>query len=159
MNRYGYKFHLCARLSLVTFSPSRSHEYPDCKEIADSDVADIIELEKLDIPEAGLENRPEAWLSKPSSNQEQDDSGLVLLLSVEQEVFPLTTMEPKSKNLINDQLNSEQNCVSYYSYCSICVPKGKTVACLCVCVFTHSYCACLHYDDCSHRPSSRETEI
>ncbi|KAF3840443.1 hypothetical protein F7725_006305 [Dissostichus mawsoni] len=50
--------------------------------MADSDVADITELEKLDWPEAGLENRQGAWSLLLSSNQEQLLSGLALLLAL-----------------------------------------------------------------------------
>jgi len=52
-------------------------------ERADSDVADSTELENPDRPEAGLEKRPGAWPLHLSSNQEQLDSGLALLLAVQ----------------------------------------------------------------------------
>lgn len=79
------------------FSQSRPLEYPDWVESADSDVADITELEKPDRPEAGLENRPGSWPLHLSSSQEQVDSELALLLAAEQEVLQLTTREPESK--------------------------------------------------------------
>lgn len=75
---------------MCRLSPSRPLEYPDCVERADSEVADITELEKLDRPDAGLENLPGAWPLHRSSNQEPLDSGLALLLAVEQEVMLLT---------------------------------------------------------------------
>lgn len=47
-------------------------------------------LEKPDSPEAGLEKRPGAWPLHLSSDQEQVDSGLALLLAVAQGAFPFT---------------------------------------------------------------------
>lgn len=47
-------------------------------ESADSEVADITELESPDRPEAGLEKRPGAGSLNLSSNQELLDSGLGL---------------------------------------------------------------------------------
>lgn len=92
------RFHLLQALHVILFFlPSRPLEYPDCVESADSDVADITELEKLDKAEAGLEKRPGAWPLHLSSDQEQVDSGLALLLAVEQEVLPLTITEAKSR--------------------------------------------------------------
>lgn len=72
------------------FLLSRPLEHPDWVESADSDVADITELEKPDRPEAGLEKRPGAWPLHLSSGQEQVDSELALLLAVGQEAFPFT---------------------------------------------------------------------
>lgn len=86
--------------SISVFLPSRPLEYPDWVESADSDVADITELENPDKPEAGLENRPGAWPLHLSSDQDQVDSGLALLLAVEQEVLPLTIAEAKSKEKV-----------------------------------------------------------
>lgn len=77
----------------VALKTSRPLEYPDRVESVDSEVADIAELENPDSPEAGLENRPGAWplhLSSRCKGQEQLDSGLPLVLTVEQEVLPLT---------------------------------------------------------------------
>lgn len=78
----------------MRLSPSRPLEYPDCVESADSDVADITELEKPDKPEAGLEKRPGAWPLHLSSAQEQVDSGLTLLLLL---LLPLTTAEAETE--------------------------------------------------------------
>lgn len=80
----------------MCFSPSRPLEYPDCVESADSDVADITELEKPDKPEAGLEKRPGAWPLHLSSTQEQVDSGLTLLLLLLL-LLPLTTAEAETE--------------------------------------------------------------
>lgn len=84
-----------------THTPSRPLEYPDWVESADSDVADITELENPDRPEAGLEKRPGAWPLHLSSNQEPVDSGLALLLAVQREVLPLTTGGPESRRSLN----------------------------------------------------------
>lgn len=57
-------------------------------ESADSDVADMTELEKLDRPEAGLEKRAGPWPLHLSSTHEQAEPGLTLL-----HVLPLTTAD------------------------------------------------------------------
>lgn len=76
-------------------------------ESADSDVADITELENPDRPEAGLEKRPGPWPLHLSSNQELLDSGLALLLAVEQEELPLplplTTREPENTETLRQE--------------------------------------------------------
>lgn len=130
-NRTGVRCVRCVtcQFTLTVFSPSRPLEYPDWVESADSDVADITELEKPDRPEAGLEKRPGAWPLHLSSSQEQVESGLALLLAVEQLVLPLTTREYK-------------HCVyttpaSSASTASVCISVYPCVCILtvCVCVF------------------------
>lgn len=69
-------------------------------ERADSDVADITELEKPDNPEAGLEKRPGAWPLHLSSDQEQVDSELALLLAEGQEAFPFTAADQEEQSFL-----------------------------------------------------------
>lgn len=80
----------------LSHSPSRPLEQPDCVESADSDVADMTELEKLDRPEAGLEKRAGTWPLHLSSTQEQAEPGLTLL----QDVLPLMTTDAAGKKAL-----------------------------------------------------------
>lgn len=87
-------------------------------ESADSDVADITELEKPDRPEAGLEKRPGAWPLHLSSDQEQVESGLALLLAGGQEVVPFTA----------EGREEHSQPVSIVTVC-VCVQRGKAHCC------------------------------
>lgn len=81
------------RTKSEALNPPCPLEQPDCVESADSDVADMTELEKPDRPEAGLEKRAGAWPLHLSSAQEQAEPGLTLLPGAVQHGLPLTTAE------------------------------------------------------------------